>query len=185
MARLKGSGLKHIWLGLERHGERALELLPPRLHPYFADGAQVSVAEWYPEEDAVEMLRVWARLEGLAHAAGYARIGRAAAEADLASVYRSLLRDGDPAASVRKMPVLWSSYQDTGRLVVRFDGETDGRLELSDQGTPTREMCGVFAGYVSRLLELAGATGVEVTKEGCRAEGGRACGWRFKFHAPI
>lgn len=184
MSRLKGSGLRHIWLGLKGHGERALGMLPPRLLPYFAEGAQISVAEWYPEDDAVEMLKVWARLEGLAHTAGYGQIGRGAAQADVATLYRSLLREGDPAATIRKLPVFWSSYQDTGRLVVTLEGGSGGTLEISEQGHPTREMCAVFAGYSAQVLELAGATEVELTKESCRVDAAPSCRWRFKLHLP-
>lgn len=184
MSRLKGSGLRHIWLGLRAHGARAAAQLPPRLHSYLAEDAEISVAEWYPEDDAIEMLRAWARLEGLAHPAGYGQIGRGAAQADVSTIYRSLLREGDPVASVRKIPVFWSSYQDTGRLLVQVQGDAGGTLTLTDQGSPTREMCAVFQGYVCQVLDLAGARDVEVAKESCRVDAAPSCFWRFKFRAP-
>lgn len=182
MARIKGTGMAQVVRDVKAKPE-ARRLVPPHLQHYLADGERISVAEWYSEADHMGLLRVLVAAAG-SPADIWGTIGAVAARTDLTGVYRSLLRPGDPAATAQKAPVLWSSYHDTGRMIVTPEGRGTARYVLTDYGYPTKEMCAITTGYTRSVLELAGARDVEVAHVECVNEGATRCLWQSKWEEP-
>lgn len=182
MARIKGTAMMQTVRDV-RANAAARALVPSHLQHYLGKDERVSVAEWYPEPDHMELLRILVRSAGDPPGI-WATLGMAAARKDLSGVYRALLREGDPAATALKAPVLWSSYHDTGRMTVTLDGRCSGRIALGDYGHPTREMCLITTGHSRTVLELAGARDVEVTHTACVNEGAAGCVWEAKWKDP-
>lgn len=182
MARIKGTSLTQTVAALSAQPAAAARL-EPRYRKYLDGSELVSVADWYPEEDQIGLLRALVQQLGGGPGA-WQQMGRSAAIYDLGRVYKNLLRAGDPTATVRKMPVLWSSYHDTGRLTVTIPAPCEAVYELADYGAPTPEMCSINCGYYRGMLELAGARDVEVSHDACIHTGGTACLWRAKWTDP-
>ncbi|HVP28098.1 MAG TPA: hypothetical protein VMW35_02930 [Myxococcota bacterium] len=182
MAKIKGTSLSQTVAALRALPDGAARL-DPRLRRYLDGGELVSVADWYPEEDQVGLLRpVVQHLGGGTDA--WKQMGRAAATFDLRGVYKHFLRPGDPTATIRKMAVLWSSYHDTGRLAVILTAPCEVRFELVAYAAPSLEMCAINAGYFRGMLELAGAREIEIVHEDCTHSGHPSCTWRGKWVDP-
>lgn len=182
MARIKGTGMMPTVRSV-RANPAARALVAPHLRHYLAEGERISVADWYPESDHIELVRALVRAAGDPPGI-WPTIGMASAQKDLGGVYRVLLREGDPAATALKAPVIWSSYHDTGRMVVTLDGRCRARFVLSDYGHPTREMCLIFDGHARGVIELAGARDVEVAHAACVLDGATSCVWEAKWKDP-
>lgn len=182
MAKIKGTSFGQTVAALKANPAAAARL-EPRLRKYLDPNELVSVADWYPEDDQISLLRaVVQQLGGGAHV--WEQMGRAAARHALTRVYKSMLREGDPTATVRKMPVIWSSYHDTGRLTVTITGPCEATYTLVDYGAPTREMCSINTGYYRGMIELAGGGGIEVSHDECVHSGSASCVWHAKWSDP-
>lgn len=182
MARIKGTSLSQTVLALKAQ-PAAVARVEPRFRKYLEGDEAISVADWYPEEAQVGLLRALVQ-----HLGGGSKVweqmGHRAARFDLGRVYKSMLRAGDPTSTVRKMPVLWSSYHDTGKLTVTIPAPCEARYELVDYGAPSPEMCSINVGYYRAMLEMAGARDVEVVHESCIHTGGERCVWHAKWVDP-
>lgn len=182
MACIKGTGMAQTVRDVKA-SPAARRLVPPHLQRYLAAEERISVAEWYPEADHMALLRVLVSAAG--NPAGiWGTLGMASAKKDLTGVYKGLLREGDPAATAQKAPVLWSSYHDTGRMLVTLEGRCAARFVLADYGHPTSEMCEITTSYTRTVLELAGARDVEVRHAECVNEGAASCVWHSKWKDP-
>lgn len=182
MAHIKGTGMAQTVRDV-RGNLNARRLVPPHLQHYLGEDSRISPAEWYPESDHMELLRI------LVSAAGnpvgiWPTVGALAARQDLTGVYKALLRAGDPGATAQRAPVIWSSYHDTGRMVMTQEGPTAARQVLTGYGHPTPEMCAVTTGYTRGVLELAGAREIEVTHVECVCQGAERCVWQAKWKEP-
>jgi len=181
MARIKGTSLTQTVAALKAQPAAAARVDPR--YRKFLEVDDLSVAEWYPEEVQVELLRPLVQAQGGGDAA-WQLMGSRTALYDLGRVYKHLLRAGDPAATVRKMPVLWSSYHDTGKLTVTIPAPGEAHYELAGYGAPSPEMCSINAGYFRGMLKLAGARDIEVTHGTCVHRGGEHCVWHAKWTDP-
>lgn len=162
--------------------DKARELLPRGLHKYLEDERILALA-WYPEEDMLELNRALARLlrPTLRKATleeTYVHMGRLVAEIDLSKTYAALQRGSmEKDALMQRMAAGWQQYHDTGSLEARLDGKRL-RVELRDFGLPSRELCGIQAGYISAYLERTfEAQRVTVVETTCRNRGGATCVW--------
>jgi len=168
--------------------EQALELLPPELHKYLHD--RILVSSWYPEEDNLALIRVLARImEKNVPDAGddvYGYMGRVVAKADFSTVYANLIRSNDPQATLGRGLIAWRMYHDTGSFSVTIQGPGRARVDLSDYGLPSKEMCSLLKGFHEQMLVMAGAQEVSSKEVNCRNRGDRTCAWeiRWKTQSP-
>jgi len=183
MAKIKGTSFAQTVAAL-RANPAAAARLEPKLRKYLDEKELVSIADWYPEEDQIGLLRALVQQLG-GGARAWEQMGVAAAKYALTRVYKSLLREGDPTATVRKMPVVWSSYHDTGRLTVATPGPCEAVYTLVDYGAPTPEMCSINSGYHRGMIELAGGSEIEVTHHACVHGGDTSCVWHAKWVDPV
>ena len=186
MARIKGTAMLNAVKFLRANfKEKALELLPTEQHKYLND--RILVSSWYPEEDNLALIRVLARImkENVAEVGDdvYAYMGRYVAQADFSLIYASLVRPDDPEETLRRAPVAWRMYHDTGSFSVSFPGPGMARAELSDYGLPSKEMCSLLKGFHEQMLVMAGAREVSSKEVDCRNRGDRICVWEMRWKA--
>lgn len=186
MARIKGTAMLNSVKFLRANfKERALELLPPEQHKYL--NARILVSSWYPEEDNLAIIRALARIlkENVRDVGDdvYAYMGRYVAQADFSTFYASLVRPNDPEETLRRAPVAWRMYHDTGSFSVSFQGPGRARVELSDYGMPSKEMCSLLKGFHEQMIVMAGAQQVTSQEVTCRNRGDRVCAWEMHWKA--
>jgi hypothetical protein len=181
MAKAKGASLLGAVKWLRRSRETALGLLPPRLHHYLDE--RIQVASWYPEEDLLDLVRALARVLPAGQGDVYEQMGRVTARDQLAGVYRHLLEGGDALSLPRRGLVLWQSQHDSGRLQVTVQGPGRARVEVSDYGLPSREMCKILLGYTAEMFAIAELPNPRVEKTGCRLDGAAQCSWLCSWDA--
>jgi hypothetical protein len=156
--------------------EEAKKFLPENLHWYLRE--RILVSSWYPEEDCLEILRALAKITPDPGMDVYEFMGRLSARADLGGVYAHLIRQGDPATTVRRTSIVWGLYHDTGKQEVVESGDDYVVTEISGYAHPSRESCGNVKGWNAALAEMAGGKNVQVTHKECVLDGAKAC--RFK-----
>ena len=120
MAKAKGSSLVSVIKWLNQSRDAALKALPTHLHHYLDE--RIQVANWYPEQDLVEMIRSLASILPPNQGKIYEQMGRVSAREQFAGVYRHLLEGGDEFSLPRRGLVLWQSQHDSGRLSMKMAG---------------------------------------------------------------
>ena len=176
MGRAKGTTLINAVKALRMKRNEALRLLPKHLHRYLEE--RILVSSWYPEEDLLEILRTLAKLLPAAGTDVFEFMGRVSARSDLGGVYASLLRQGDPATTLRRTAVTWKHYHDTGKEEVIESSDGHAVIEISGFDSPSREICSTVKGWIYELVELAGGKDIRVDHPQCVPEGASSC--RFK-----
>jgi hypothetical protein len=176
MGKAKGIAIINAVKALRQKKDAARAALPKELHRYLKE--RVLISSWYPEEDFLAILRALAKVMPDPGTNPYEYMGRLSARADLASVYAHLIRQGDPAATLRRTSVTWGLYHDTGKQEVVESGDNYVVTEISGYGLPSRESCGTVKGWNVELAEQAGGRNVKAIHEECVLDGAKAC--RFK-----
>jgi hypothetical protein len=178
MPKVKGSNVLLAVKMLRADRQRALALLPPRLHRYLDQ--RILVSTWYPEEDLLELSRaVSLMMPGSPEP--WMTMGRSTARADLSTLYRHMVRAGDLTGTLGSIGSLWRTYHDTGELNVTVDEPGRATACLRDYGGAAREMCRVVGGYVAEVAVMAGAREVNIAKLGCSLNGAAECRWRLTW----
>ena len=172
MANAKGISLVDMVKYLRSRREQAIPLLPERLRRYLDE--KINIAQWYPEEDMIGLVRVLAQLMPAASEPPLRLIGRLNARHHVSGAYAHLFADAD----VKRLPLrarsLWKAMHDTGDLrMVVSDGEAE--VEIAGYGHPSAEMCEMIQPYLEELFSAAGLTKVSIVKRACSRAGGLAC----------
>jgi hypothetical protein len=178
--RTKGTTFVWVVKFLRANRQRAQALLPPELQHYL--DARVLPSTWYPIADYWGLMRAVTAIAELGDET-YPQLGRFLARTDLAGIYKSSVKPGDPARTVAAAAALWKNYHDRGELVVEPDGASACLITLRDYPEPSRELCGLLDGYLPELAVTAGAREVEFRRLSCRAERGPDCRWRVSWEA--
>jgi hypothetical protein len=179
MPRTKGTSFVWVVKFLRSHRERALALLPSELHHYL--DTRVLPSTWYPVGDYWGLMRAVVEIAQLGEN-HFPQMGQFLARTDLAGVYRSSVRSGDPARTLAAAPALWRNYHDAGELRVEPE-PASALVSLDGYPEPSRELCGLLEGYLPELALSSGARDVRIVKLSCRAEGGSDCRWRVSWSA--
>ena len=179
MARIKGIAMLNCVKALRSRKEQVRALLPPHLRCYLDE--RIMVSGWYSEEDQLALIRALAQVLPAQGMDVYEFMGRFTAQRDLVGLYGHMLKMGDPQATLRRGRAIWKAYHDTGTLTVTFTGPGMARLELSDYGLPTSEMCRLLLGWYGELVRMTGAGDVEIAETHCRTRGDAACRWEVKW----
>lgn len=177
MAHAKGSQLVNAVKVLRGQRQRALEILPPRLHHYLDE--RVMASTWYPLEDHIELLRAITAIlapSGPGDAA-WQLMGRGTARMDLTGLYAAQLRRGDVEGTLRWMAVMWKNAFDAGEVKVQLVGPTNAVIQLRGFPLRSREICGICSGYVLESVLLATDREPEVRHVSCRGFGANECSW--------
>jgi len=187
MASIKGTAMLNSVKFLRANfREEALELLPPELHKYL--NARILASMWYPEEDALALIRVMARLmkENVPGVGDdvYAYMGRTVAQADFTTFYANLIRPNDPEETLTRVVTTWRMYHDTGSSHASFEGPGRARVDLKDYALPSKEMCSLIKGFREQMLIMAGAQEVSSKEVSCRNRGDPICVWEMRWKAP-
>ena len=165
------------WLRLNR--ERALAMLPPRLHHYLED--RILVSSWYPEEDQFGLLKVIAALMPAGGPDPWVLMGRATANTNLTSLYRNQLRVGDPERTLTFASAFWRNGHDTGELSITSDGPTRLIGRLRGYRRPSRELCKIVSGYFLELVKLSAQKEGSVVHSACALDGASDCLWTVSW----
>ena len=181
MANVKGSQILNAIKVLRSQRERALELLPSRLHHYLAE--RILASTWYPLEDHVELLRTITNLlspNGPSDGS-WQLMGRGTARMDLTGLYSAQLRRGDAEGTMRWMAVMWKNAFDCGEVKVQLDGPNHASVRLRGFPLGSREICGICTGYIIESVQLATDHEPEVKHVVCRGLGGNECSWSVSW----
>jgi hypothetical protein len=177
-ANTKGTTLIDLVKFLRSRREDAQALLPEALHHYLDE--RISVAAWYPEEDAIGLIRALASLMPGPREQALAQIGALNARIHLDTTYAHLLADARLSTLPVRAVALWKSMHDTGDLRLQVDDD-HADVRLTGYGHPTPEMCIIIGAYVCQAFQLAGAHDAKVAERACCRAGARACEWRIDW----
>ncbi|MEO1365698.1 MAG: hypothetical protein AAFX50_00885 [Acidobacteriota bacterium] len=157
---IKGIAMLEVVKGLRLHRDAARRELPEALHHYLDD--RVDIGRWYPESDHIGLLGAVAALFAPPGLDPWRWMGRRRATLDLQEVFVDVLRQGDPAKTLKACEKVWSLYRNTGRVVATLGDTPPHRLELIDYPYTREQMVRLFTGYLETALELSGLSAFAV-----------------------
>jgi serine/threonine-protein kinase len=126
---------------------------------------------WLPLALYDQVLRAAERVVGGGEGTVAQAIGRATAERELSTIYRSFVLNASPAAAAERIPQLYRTFHAHGhaRVTTRSGGLV--RVEI-DAGAPESLVYAwAMAGFFHRMLELSGARDVRPSVVSCRGHG--------------
>jgi hypothetical protein len=100
--------------------------------------------------------------------------GRFAAEQDLTTVHKLMLKLANPGLILDQCTKLWSKFHDTGRWTVTRDARHAAGT-LTDWGCVDHNLCRELVGYIDALISLGHGKQVRVHHPNCQAHGASAC----------
>jgi hypothetical protein len=180
---IKGSVLKTRLAFVEEHAgkdgvQRVLDALPHEDRRTL--GTAVAVA-WYPFDLGKRLDDAIVRVVGGGRLEFFEQLGEASATQNLATFHKGFLTKGDAHAFLAKAPAIYRLYYETGRREYAKTGDKEGLLTTFDAETFSAPDCLTVVGWYRKALEMCGVNGVQIVEESCRASGGDACRYRFRW----
>jgi len=175
VAKIKGTALIGIVKSLRRRRAEAERRLPFELRHYLAE--RIVAAAWYPEEEYVGLLHAYVDISWQGR--GWERVGELAAEETLGSVYKNLVQEGDLEGTVRKLPIGWRNYHDSGTLVATLEPGLV-RVEIRDHPIKHRGACLLNFAYFRVVIGRAARVAASRTLR-CTADGAPSCVWEYSI----
>ncbi len=175
MAKAKGTVVVDLVKALRKNKQKALTLLPERLHHYLQE--RIVIASWYPLEDYIALLCAAGQVLSPDDANVYQTMGRAAARSHMEGTYSRLKDKANRQATF----TLLSSMYDTGEMKVAERAPGRAALEYHGFALPTREVCDTFTGYNLERMTMLGFDNPTVHHVSCRANGEPTCRWLLEW----
>jgi hypothetical protein len=175
---IKGTEVLNLVKVLRMSRERALELLPARLHHYLEE--RILVSSWYPEEDQLGLVRA---LVAMMPRGGdpWSTIGRSTAQTNLSGLYRNQVTHGDPERTLGIVGVFWRNAHDTGEMSATLEARGGATVRLRGFARPSKEMCGIVSGYLAEIVSVSGGKNVSVSHTRCVLEAAPECAWQIAW----
>ena len=134
----------------------------------------VSSRGWYPVGTYYALLRAIDAEFGTGDLSLLHEVGYQMAKRDIKSVFRPLLRIGNPGWVFGLSSKLWRTYHDRGHWVLE---RTPVSLIATMENHPERDeaACTAFMGWMRAALEMSGAISVDGSHPTCQARGAAHC----------
>lgn len=196
---IKGTALLPIASILRAERAKIEPMLAPHLLHYIDD--DVRVANWYPIEDVLGLLRVLAvyLMPELPSQRTFELFGAVCAERDLQGK-QDLMREEhrvtagflegaiskrhDLVTSVRRACGLHQLYYDAGEITVRRTGPRTLRLRNEGQPFVAEELCHLTRGFFRHVFRILGLQ-AQLETVSCRGRGDAECEWDMLLPADV
>ena len=181
---IKGGVLKARLAFVEQHSgregvEKVMAALPADDRRVVSTALAVT---WYPFELGKRLDDAIVRALGGGRSEFFEKLGESSAEQNLRTFHKAFVTQGDAHAFLAKAPAIYKLYYETGRREYARVGEREATLTTFDAETFSAPDCLTVVGWHRRALVLCGVNGVQVVEETCRARGGDACRYRFRWN---
>jgi predicted hydrocarbon binding protein len=177
MAQIKGFALRGLlkYVKTVRPGgiPAVLAKLPPSVAPTFKNPIVASV--WYPYESFAALLDTIDRELGRGDLALMSEIGRRSALEDSGTVFRILATIASVETIIKRSPIFWQKYCDTGRIDPLDVGHGIFRVALKEFPGISKAQCNVICGWIEGMAKATGAKNVTVKQTGCVHRGDPFC----------
>jgi len=174
--RIKGLSLMHLNDYMrETHGEEGYHRLLAALPPNVAETLKGAFGhEWYPLATLVECEKTFVDMFHGGDVTKTALFGKYDCARQI-GIYRVVLRHLNTDFLVKRGPLIWKNYMDSGECVSRETGDRIFEITLSGYDPMHRVHCYDAAGSFQGAVEVCGGKSVRVEHPTCRLEGGKAC----------
>jgi uncharacterized protein (TIGR02265 family) len=102
-------------------------------------------------------------------------MGEKSAAHNLSKSHKAFITDKDPHGLLKRAPLIYQAYYDTGTRSYEMLGEKKARLVTRDSRTFTRHDCLTVVGWHRKAIEMCGGNHVRVTESKCRTSGAEVC----------
>jgi len=161
VARVKGTQLADLVRALRGMHEQRQLTVPEHLESYIKE--KVLVSNWYSEQDFRDMMLLVGRaLQPQVDGNVWRFLGQQGAVRDIAGVYATWVRKGDPERTLQFLSQGWSTVRDSGRLTVTMNAPQQAELLIRGYPVMCPELAETNAGYVTEMLKATGVEDVEV-----------------------
>ncbi len=145
-------------------------------------GGMLFAAQWYPFSVGDHLDKAIVKVLGAGKQSVFEDIGAKSAQKRLAGEHQSFLSVGDPQAFMRKAPMIYRFYYDTGFREYEETGPSSGVMTTYEAETYSGPDCLTVIGWYKEALRMCGAKDIKVDEVSCRARGGDYCRYRFSWH---
>lgn len=181
--KVKGTIMIEVVKYLRSYREEARRIVPKHLQPYL-DG-RILATSWHPEEDYLDLMRAVVELfpanDDSPEITSFEAASRASSAAYFEGPYRSLVRRGDPARTLRSLGALWRLRHDTGEFEVLLGPSEQATVLLRGYALVARESCELVQGTIWGMLHHSGGDEIAIQHTRCRARGDDLCEWKLDW----
>ena len=181
MGKIKGTVLLQIVKYLRLKKEEGRKATPEHLHHYLQN--RLLAANWYPEDDYLELLRALASLFEVGPDVDlWEHLGRIAARSYIDEAYKILVKKADAEGTLKNFALLWELRHDTGKAEITTLLPGTVLIKIRDYVLVDEQLCRAIQGTIMGMLEIAGIKDMQITKGLCRARGDELCAWQIQWN---
>lgn len=136
--------------------------------------ARLLTGSWYPFELNERIDAAVAAEMGMGDDV-FLLMGEKSAMQNLGGPHKAMLTTGDPHGFLRRTPLIYQMYYDTGSRSYEQSGERQAILRTYDAPTFSKRDCLTVVGWHRKAIEMCGGQQVRVTETRCRATGAEHC----------
>jgi hypothetical protein len=175
--------LSRRWFLAERGGPEAIKRVAAKLRPEaFALLEQpVMPFTWYPFGLLMDIDHAIVTEVMGGNVARMLQFGHDLGTRDIQGVYRVFVLVASPVFALSKVSALGSMYFRESTLAFLPTGSSEGELEVVGRAAPLYMCQYGIVGWLTAVLEVTKATGIEVTHTSCVHSGAARCRWRCEW----
>lgn len=143
----------------------------------------IFAAQWYPFEIGRRVDQAVVKILGGGDKKVFEEMGAKSAKRSLAKEHITFLSPGDPQSFMKKAPMIYRFYYDTGYREYEETGPNSGVMTTYEAESYSALDCLTVIGWYKEALRICGAKNVRVVEEECRATGGSYCRYLFQWQS--
>ena len=138
-------------------------------------------SSWYPYRAFTTLLRAVDKQLGKGDLALMEEIGRRSGKEDLGSVFKVFAAVFSIETIIKRSPIFWQKYCDTGAIEVIEMGDHTFRCALKGVPDVDQAQCNLIAGWIKGIGEATGAKAIEVKQIKCLHRGHPWCEYEARW----
>lgn len=170
MAQIKGFAIRGLLkfsknAGLAGGIPAVIAALPADVAPHFK--SQVVSSGWYPYRVFSELLRAIDRTLGRGDLGMMFDLGLRSGKEDSGTVFKIIATIASVETIIKRSPIFWQKYCDTGRIEVLKVEKGYMRVALKDFPDIDEAQCTLITGWIQGMAEATGAKGIQLKQVRC------------------
>ncbi len=184
MTQIKGFAIRGLLKYIKNSGHpggiaAVVATLPAEIKPVY--DKSIINSSWYPYRAFTTLLRAVDRQLGKGDLSLMEEIGRKSGQEDLGSVFKVFAAVLSTETIIRRSPIFWQKYCDTGAIECLDVGDHVFHCALKGVPDMDQAQCNLIAGWIRGIGEATGAKSVEVKQIKCLHKGYAWCEYEGRW----
>jgi hypothetical protein len=180
MAKVKGVALlSRLAIIKEHYGDETLNKIISELDEEsrtLLTGGSILSSSWYPAEIYRDINTTIYKQMRSKEPKVLETLGALTAEMGMTTIHKSKVKENRPDETIRRIPMLWSAFHDTGTVeIIQEPNVNKALFRVTGYELPHKEFCLNLMGWARKIIELSGGNNVDIRETKCVCNGDPVC----------